>query len=432
MTKQKHSGMQGVKTYIDGDVTIVSPDNASAYSHKSNSALDRTLLAANQQSGLFQGDVNDLKETEIDWHGLGLDQQIHGAEIAKLAETIVRDARDFNPNNYGSLTNYEANTAHTNKILDNMAASKLDGASGQIMGIVTLTKEFSRDLTRAPGWWTKFLGIGKRTHRDVKEKYDTVSERLNVMLKDLDAVQANLEDGDRAIDELDDINKKEYHATSLYIAAGRMAMNQMVRELKVVGEDGQPVVVRDFQIVGQLHGLEKRLHDLEGSQTHRRQQAQQYRMILDNNKAVVNKLASVSSTLIPTWRSGITTALALQDQQKGAELVDAIQDASNQFILENSRMLRDSTVTVARLSQRSLFDVNVLKEVQQNLETAMSDVVRIHHEGSERRNSEMNEVRQLNDNIDKFVRNEVGRTIERVTAKEDKPLLNIEERVEHA
>lgn len=431
MTKQKHSGMTGVTTYTDGGTTIIT-GSANAYDHTSNSALDRATIAAQHQSGLFQGSVDDLNETEIDWKALGLSRETHGGEIEKLAAQIVRDARDFNPNSYGSLTNYEANTVNTNKILDNIASSTLDGASGKILSIVTLTKGFTRDLQNGPGFWKKLVGLGKQTKRDVKEKYDTVSERLQVMVEDLGMVETRLNDSSNAITELDVINKKEYHATSLYIAAGRMALNQMVGELKAVDQDGNPIVERDYKIVGQLHGLEKRLHDLEGSQINRKQQSQQFQMILDNNAAVVSKLISVSTTLIPAWRNGITTTLSIQDMQKGAELVDAIQDASNAFTLENSRMLRDSTITVAQLSQRSLYDVNVLKEVQQNLETAVQDVVRIHHEGTIRRNDEMKQVRELNSNIDKIAKVEVSRTIARVTSEDVTPTLDIEKRVEQA
>lgn len=407
-------------------------DTPNAYDHNTNKGINRSLAAAGQINGVMSGATQDLKVIPIDWDVLGLDESIHGVEVAKLSHDIVAKSQtDFDPNSYGSLANYEANTVNTNKILDNLAASDMGGAEQKIMSIVDLTKDFSREVSAKPGLIARLVTTGKTKIRNVRAKYDTVSERIDSIMGDLQKVQDQLGASSNAIRELDSINKKEYHATALYIAAGRMALNQLINELNAVDENGNNELSHDFHMVRKLHGLEKRLHDLELTQIHRNQQAPQYAIILENNEAVIDKLTSVKSTLIPAWRSGITTTLAIQNVQKSTSLIDTIQNATDSYMLENSRQLKQSTRQVVEMSQRGVFNLDVLKEVQINLEDSMSDVIRIQHEGAVKRTAEIKEVRKLQLKIDNLAINEVSNTINRVT-ESAQPVIDIEQRVEQA
>lgn len=421
MTKQKTSALIG-RTGTDN-----------AYDHNTNKGISRSLAAATNIGGAMAGSADDLHIVEIDWDLLGLDESVHGTEVSKISQDIVNMSQaDFDPHTYGSLANYDANTVNTNKILDSLASSDMSGAESKILGIVEITKDFSREVSQKPGFIARLVHRGKGTVRNAKEKYHTVSERIDAIMGDLNTVQEQLGSSSNAIRELDAINKKEYHATSLYIAAGRMALNQLIHEINAIDEDGTAGLRTDFHMVRKLHALEKRLHDLEMTQVHRRQQSPQYAIILENNEAVIDKLKSVKTTLIPAWRSGITTTLAIQNVQKSTALIDAIQNASDEFMLENSRRLKTSTAEVAQITQRGVFNLDVLKEIQENLESSMSDVIRIQHEGSMKRNAEIQEVRKLQQNIDKLAILEVNNTITRVSNTNTAKQLDIEERVEQA
>ena len=95
-------------------------------------------------------------------------------------------------------------------------------------------------------------------------------------------------------------------------------------------------------------------------------------------------------------------------------------------------MLRTSTAEVAKVSQRGILDINVLKEVQMNLEASMTDVIRIQNEGRIKRDAELTEIRQLQNNIDKIAITEIGNTIKRVTEDSGHQMVDIEKRVEQA
>ena len=422
MPKVKTSAMTG---YAGSD--------ANAYDHNTNSGINRSLAVNNGINGVMSGAGQEIKVVPINWDGLGLEESVHGQEVTKLANDIVEMSRGtWDANSYGTMTNYENNTKNTNRILDNLAATDMSGAEKQILGIVGLTKEFNKEVTAKPGFFAMIIGKGKHTIRNAREKYDTVSQRVDAILNDLNNVAEQLSNSSDAIRELDDINKKEFHATALYIAAGRMALNQLVGELQAIDMDDGVGMRTDFHMSRKLHALEKRLHDLELTQVHRKQQSPQYAIILENNDAVIDKLTSVKTTLIPAWRSGITTTLAIQNVQKSTALIEAIQNANDSYMLENSRMLRTSTAEVAKVSQRGILDINVLKEVQMNLEASMTDVIRIQNEGRIKRDAELTEIRQLQNNIDKIAITEIGNTIKRVTEDSGHQMVDIEKRVEQA
>ena len=403
-----------------------------AYDHNSNSSMVKAATVQDGIVGVASGAANQLVAKDVNWGELGLDPAVHGAEVTKLAEQLVNEFDKVETSSYGVKDTYERNTANTNKILDSIAASTVGDAEQKILSVVSLTKEFSRDVSKRPGFFQRLIGKGGDLVRDHRERYDTVTERIDSILADLDQVNSNLNDSTNAIHELDEMNKKDYHTTSLYIAAGQLALNQMIGEVNAIDESGK-LVNRSFEFISKLNGLEKRLHDLKITQISRMQNAPQFSIMLSNNQAISEKLKSVKSTLIPAWRTGITTALSIQNAQKSTSLINSIQDATNEYLLENSRMVKQTTIEVAKVSQRSILDVGVLKEIQMNLEEAVQEVLTIQREGAIQRESEMKEIRKLQNNIQAIATVEITNTVKRITDENlQEHSLNIEQRVENA
>lgn len=395
-----------------------------AYDANTNTALER----AKANSGLLEhvgaGTFTPVVAKEIDWDKLGLDPSIHGDEVMRLANEILSD-RHFNPNTYGGALPADSSQKTTSELLDSIAVTDVGEAESKILAIVDVTKEFSASTIQQPRTLLgKLFRRGIQSIEDHRRNYDSVSRRIDGIVADIGKVTNEIHRSTKVIENLQDINSQEYHAASIKIAAGRHALNCMIAEMGALNEDGTQSDVRyDVRASQVIHGLEKRLHDLELGQLHRAQQAPQYELMLHNNRTLVSEFEAIGTTLIPTWRTGITMALTIDRAQKSAEMINTIKDATSEYMIQNSNMLRQANIDIAKTSQRGMMDVEALAKVQENLTASVTEVLNIQREGAAKREADIKKVRELQGKIGEIATGAVQSAVNRIANQPDEDLV---------
>ena len=104
-------------------------------------------------------------------------------------------------------------------------------------------------------------------------------------------------------------------------------------------------------------------------------------------RMLIEKFHSIKELTVPAWKRQFMLALSLQEQKSAVELAHKIDDATNQFLRENARLLKDNTINTARANQRSVIDVATLQEVHESLMSTVQEVVRINQEGVQQRSA---------------------------------------------
>jgi len=77
----------------------------------------------------------------------------------------------------------------------------------------------------------------------------------------------------------------------------------------------------------------------------------------------------------------------LNEQKSAVDLANTIDDATNEFLRENAKLLKDNTISTAKANQRLVIDVETLKEVHETLMSTVQEVVRINQEGRAQRSA---------------------------------------------
>lgn len=387
-----------------------------AYNANTNTGLQTMDAASNVVNGVASGAGIAVKKQTIELSKLGLNETDHGQEVRRLAEAIVRQS-DFDANTYGAVGNDQAAQTKSNQILDAVAVSDVGTSEKRIMDIIQLTKGFSSATITAgrPGLLARIVGKGKRAIENQREKYHSVSERVGAIAEDLQGEANELQKHNAILAELKKTNQEEFHATALRIAAGQLALNMMIDEAGAIDEDGKPLGYT-YHTAQRLHALEKRLHDLQLTQVSRTQLAPQYDMLINNNLQLIDKYASVGSLMIPAWRNGITMALSIQRSEQSANVLNAVTDATNEYMRANSKMLKTANINVAKLSQRSVIDISTLQTIQADLEEGVRGVMEEQRTGATRRIEEMRQLQTLQNNLNKLARTEVKHLVDRNVA----------------
>lgn len=141
--------------------------------------------------------------------------------------------------------------------------------------------------------------------------------------------------------------------------------------------------VRDF--AEKLNRFERRLHDLQLSRTITLQTAPQIRLIQGNNQTLAEKIQTSILSTIPIWKSQMILALSLHGQHSAAALQKSVADTTNDLLKKNADMLEKATVSVATEAERSIVDVETVREVHAKLLSTIEETLRIAEEGRTRR-----------------------------------------------
>ena len=141
--------------------------------------------------------------------------------------------------------------------------------------------------------------------------------------------------------------------------------------------------VRD--LVERIQRFERRLHDLELARMSALQTAPQIRILQSGNQMLAEKIQTSMLTMIPMWKNQMVLGLAIKSQKNAALVQKEIADTTNELLRRNAEMLEQSSIETAREVERSIIDVDTLKEVQQRLINTIDETMNIATQAREHR-----------------------------------------------
>lgn len=270
------------------------------------------------------------------------------------------------------------------------------GYVGEIMkNLMFKIKELNVDgLTpKRKGFLSKipFLGSAVDEVEKFFAKYQKLSGDIESIVNELEYAKDQLMRDIIMFDHLYQKNGEYFQQLDMYIAAGKLKVQEIYGEvlprLKAKGEESNDAFdVQQYNDMAQLvNRFEKKLHDLQLSRTIAIQTAPQIRLIQNNNQVMVEKIQSSVLNTIPLWKNQMIIALGLLRQSKVLQLQREVTDTTNDMLLKNSEMLKDSTIGVAKESERGVVEIETLKKVHEDLIHTIEEVIHIQEEGRSKR-----------------------------------------------
>ena len=222
-------------------------------------------------------------------------------------------------------------------------------------------------------------------------KYEKLSTQIEKIINELDQAKLNLLKDLTLLDSLFEKNYEYLRELDFYIMAGTLKLKevneQVIPNLRSIAEiSGDPLDAQRLNDMIQLSNrFEKKLHDLKLSRTVAIQTAPQIRLIQNNDQVLVEKIQSSLLNTIPLWKNQIVIAITLFRQKKALEVQREVTDTTNELLSRNSDMLKESSLEVAKESERGIVEIETLKKVNADLIQTIEETIRIQHEGRTKR-----------------------------------------------
>ena len=283
--------------------------------------------------------------------------------------------------------------------------TKDSGQVGELLqGLVTQVKGYNPEGGSSGGSFLKKIPIvGSLVEKaeDVKEGYTKLSVQVDRIQGGLEQAKLKMMKDIALFDNLYEQNLAYFKNLQLYIQAGEEKLKEMqevtLPKLRAQAQaSGDPMavqVVADFE--GSVQRFEKKVHDLKVSKTIAIQTAPQIRLIQNNDKALVDRVQTAIYNTIPLWKNQMVIALGLKAQQDTLRLQQAVTNTTNELLKRNAEMLKQNTVEVAKENERSIVDIETVREVNDKLISTIEETLRIQQEGRQKRAAAEQELVQI-------------------------------------
>ncbi len=230
----------------------------------------------------------------------------------------------------------------------------------------------------------------------IKAHYSKVETNIEEVSKVLEKHQETLLKDIAVQERLFENNKAYFKELTMYIAAGRIALEKAYNEelpaLKAkaaesgLAEDAQEA--NDFAAM--CERFEKKLYDLELTRAICLQNAPQIRLVQTNAVVLSDKINSTLVNTLPLWKNQMVIALGMAHSKEAIKTQQMVTNTTNEILAKNAEMLHQSTVEIATENERGIVDIETLKHTNEELIATLDDLIRIQDEGREkRRNAEL-------------------------------------------
>ena len=297
------------------------------------------------------------------------------------------------------------------------------GETGKILS--SLLVELKTGGEEKKGLFAKLFHLGAKTFEELKAQYSTTEANIDRLVGLLQGHEQQLIKDIAQLDALYDKNKVYFKEVSMYIEAGKMALekakNETLKELQAKasasGDAADAQEAQDF--ADMITRFEKKLYDLELSRTVCLQSAPEIRMVQNSDTIMSEKIQSTIINVIPMWKTQMVLALNNYHTQEAIKAQNAVTEATNEMLKKNAEMLHQNSVETAQASERGIVDLETLQHTNEQLITALDEIQRIQEDGKvARANAEKELVKietELKEKLAAVTAN-AGKTVEEIEA----------------
>ena len=259
------------------------------------------------------------------------------------------------------------------------------GETGQVL--TSLLVELKSNGEEKKSFFVKLFGSAERNFEKMKTQYSTTEANIDRIVKLLEEHEEQLLKDIVQLDRLYDKNKLYFKEVSMYIEAGKLALEkaktvtlpELEAKAKETGSVEDAQAAQDY--ADMITRFEKKIYDLELSRTVCLQSAPEIRMVQNSDTIMSEKIRSTIVNVIPMWKTQMVLALNNYHTQKAIEAQQAVTDATNEMLNKNAEALHQSTVDTAKASERGIVDIETLQHTNQELITAIDEIIQIQEDG---------------------------------------------------
>jgi len=235
----------------------------------------------------------------------------------------------------------------------------------------------------------------------MKVAYTKAEANVDKIVQVLENHQVTLMKDIAMLDQMYDLNTKYYKELTMYILAGKKRLaqvreNELEQLRRKAAETGAQEDAQAYNdLANMCSRFEKKIHDLELTRMISIQMGPQTRLIQNNDSLMLEKIQSSLVNTIPLWKSQMVLSLGLEHSRQATAAQSAVTNMTNELLQKNADMLKMGTIETAKEAERSIVDIETLRQTNGILIDTMNEILKIQQEGREQRRQAQAQLAQM-------------------------------------
>ncbi len=258
----------------------------------------------------------------------------------------------------------------------------------------------SMDPNHKPGFFSRLLGKTKSV-TGFLQRYEEVRDQIDSIADDLERHKTQLLTDIVSLDRLYKANLEYFHHLELYIIAGEEKLKQLDEQIipakeQEASESGEILPAQQLRdLRNGRDALERRVHDLKLTRQVAMQSLPSIRLVQENDKGLVNKIVSTTANTLPLWRQQLAQAVTIHRSREAANTIRSASDLTNELLKANAANLKQGNAEARREIERSVFDIEAVKEAHAALIETIEESLSIADEGRRKRSEAAIQLEEL-------------------------------------
>ena len=280
----------------------------------------------------------------------------------------------------------------SNRMIDGVK-NKDTGAAGAVLNeMVAAIKGFDIEElnpNKSLPWYAKLFGGVKPLTKFI-QGYEEVRDQIDMIANNLEEHKSTLMRDVVSLDKLYEANLNYFRKLEIYIQAGEIKQKELREKIIPTYEENakesKMMAIQELKEIRAFgEDLERRIHDLRLSRQVAMQSLPSIRLIQDNDKSLINKIASTLVNTVPLWRNQLAQTVTIFRSHESAKALKDAADLTNELLERNAEGLRDANRDIRTQMERGVFDIESIKIANDTLIATLNDSLEIADAGKEAR-----------------------------------------------
>lgn len=279
-------------------------------------------------------------------------------------------------------------------------------AGDSLRDIVATIRGFSvseLDTRRDRSWWEKLMGKAAPIAK-FHARFEEVQGQIDRITEDLLGHEHTLIKDIKSLDILYEKTLGFYDELALYIAAGEEKLAEMdgtdipakEAEMNAAGDADKTLRAQELRDLRSARDdLERRVHDLKLTRQVTMQSLPSIRLVQENDKSLVTKINSTLVNTVPLWETQLAQAVTMQRSMDAAAAVKDANDLTNELLTANAANLREGNKMIRQEMERGVFDIEAVKQANDDLIGTIEESLQIADEGKAKRAAAEGELQKM-------------------------------------
>lgn len=300
--------------------------------------------------------------------------------------------KDINPNDFSSVHRFghevtDLISKNGDIILSNVTSKTDDEIINLVNDVLSELElvnidELSKEDSKIKAFLKRFPIFKRliRTTQDVINKSSTVLDNVEKISSKMQCAKLVALRDNSTLQNIYDNNVESLKQLKDFVLAAKLKQDELKHQIDEMSKNGAEEY--EIQNISNLeHVLSKRIANMIIHGNILMQNLYEIRLLQSNNLNIMEQTDAIVNNYIPIWKGELSTAILIKNQKHHIDSINLIKEKINYTLEQNARNIRDNSISVAKASEGTFIDVEVIKKRANSIVDAASEVKKIYEEG---------------------------------------------------